>query len=324
MDRFDRIFRLHQILAAHRYPVSTETLMERLECSRATVMRCIEDMRDHLGAPVTYDRAAGGYHYQGDGETLYELPGLWLNASELQGLLLMRELLAAVEPGLLAESLQPVEARIDDLLSQAGIQPEAARRRIRILPMAARELDPQVLRAAAEALFRRRRLEVDHYHRERDAETRRTLSPHRLVRYRDNWYLDAWCHWRDDLRSFALDALSRPRVTDETAVELEDGALDARLSSAYGIFTGVATATAILAFEPRRARWIARERWHRDQRAEWRADGRYLLHVPYGDPRELVMDLLRFGADVEVLAPAELRAAVARQLADAAALYTRS
>ena len=75
------------------------------------------------------------------------------------------------------------------------------------------------------------------------------------------------------------------------------------------------------AFEPRRARWIARERWHRDQRAEWRADGRYVLHVPYGDPRELIMDLLRFGADVEVLAPAELRAEVAGQLAAAAARY---
>ena len=258
MDRFDRIFRLHQLFAAHRYPISTETLMERLECSRATVMRCIEDMRDHLGAPVHYDRTAGGYHYRSgdsDDRALYELPGLWLNASELQGLLLMRELLAAVEPGLLAESLQPVEARIDELLSRAGIEPEAARQRIRILPMAARELDPQVLQAVAEALFRRRRLEVDHYHRERDAVTRRSLSPHRLVRYRDNWYLDAWFHWREDLRSFALDVLNHPQVMADPALELEAADLDARLSSAYGIFTGSATATAVLAFEPRRARW---------------------------------------------------------------------
>ena len=43
--------------------------------------------------------------------------------------------------------------------------------------------------------------------------------------------------------------------------------------------------------------------------------------IPYSDERELVGDLLRFGADVEVLEPAELRAKVKRAFHDAAGRY---
>ena len=56
MERFDRIFRLHRILRSHRHPVPRRKLEEALECSRATVKRIIEDMRDNLNAPIVYDR----------------------------------------------------------------------------------------------------------------------------------------------------------------------------------------------------------------------------------------------------------------------------
>jgi predicted DNA-binding transcriptional regulator YafY len=35
-----------------------------------------------------------------------------------------------------------------------------------------------------------------------------------------------------------------------------------------------------------------------------------VLEVPYADTRELLMDILKFGADVEVLGPASLRKVV--------------
>ena len=50
-------------------------------------------------------------------------------------------------------------------------------------------------------------------------------------------------------------------------------------------------------------------------------DGHYELRVPYHDPRELIMDLLKYGPEVEVLAPEALRQAVAGQLRAAVALY---
>ncbi|MCC6756402.1 MAG: helix-turn-helix domain-containing protein, partial [Arenimonas sp.] len=51
MDRYDRIFALHKRLKLSRYPVSVSTLMEELGCSRATLYRDLEFLRDVLQAP---------------------------------------------------------------------------------------------------------------------------------------------------------------------------------------------------------------------------------------------------------------------------------
>ncbi len=56
-----------------------------------------------------------------------------------------------------------------------------------------------------------------------------------------------------------------------------------------------------------RARWVQAEEWHPDQKSTLHPDGSYTLEVPYSDARELLGDVLRFGADVEVLAPKSLR-----------------
>ncbi len=62
-----------------------------------------------------------------------------------------------------------------------------------------------------------------------------------------------------------------------------------------------------------RARWIAAERWHPDQRGRFET-GHYILEFPYADDRELVLDILRYGADVEVLRPKSLRRRVLDQI----------
>jgi len=58
-----------------------------------------------------------------------------------------------------------------------------------------------------------------------------------------------------------------------------------------------------------RARWVADEQWHPRQTGRFLEGGRYELQVPYSDPCERVMDILKFGAEVEVVAPIELCAA---------------
>ena len=96
-----------------------------------------------------------------------------------------------------------------------------------------------------------------------------------------------------------------------SAVEEKD--LKEYFDTNYGIFRGKATKIAKLRFTPERARWVANEVWHPQQKGRFDADGGYLLEVPYHDGRELVMDVLRHGADVEVMGPAELQRAVLAQ-----------
>ena len=87
MDRLQCIYKLHQAVTSRRHPVSCQTLQNDLECSRATVIRIIQEMRLYFNAPIEYDRQRNGYHYaQADGQT-FELPGLWFSETELYALL---------------------------------------------------------------------------------------------------------------------------------------------------------------------------------------------------------------------------------------------
>ncbi len=320
MDRFDRIFELNRILQSSRHPVSRRRLEEELECSRATVKRLIEEMRLYLNAPIHYDRERNGYHYdQGEGR-MYELPGLWFNASELHALLSVQQLLASVQPGLLDSHLKPLQRRIDELLRAQHASSDEVPRRIRILQIAARP-SGSFFQIVAGALAQRQRLSLRYYNRSSDQRSARVVSPQRLTHYRDNWYLDAWCHLREGLRTFALDTIEDARALDEAAFEVSADQLDEHLSAAYGIFAGAPEQVAVLRFSPQRARWVSRERWHSRQEGRFLPDGSYELRLPYGNPLELVMDILKYGPDVEVSEPPSLRQLVRERLEQAAAVY---
>lgn len=322
MDRFDRIFLLHKELVRARVPVSCARLEEALECARATVIRTIGDMRDHLGAPIVYDRARNGYLYaKDDSGGRYELPGLWFNAEETFALLACHQLLRSLQPGLLDSEIDPLRQRLEKLLATRQGGKGQLAKRVRILGMARRAPRAEVFGPASSALTLRRQLEFGYDGRGRGVRSQRCVSPQRLVHYRDNWYLDAWDHGAAALRTFAVERMQDVSISTNRAHEVPEATLDAELAGGYGIFSGAATATAVLHFSALRARWIADETWHPDQHARWLEDGRYELQVPYSDPRELVMDVLRCGEDCEVVAPAALREEIHARLRAALACY---
>ena len=321
MDRFDRIYSLHALLVNARHPVSRKQLEQKMECSQATIERTIEDMRDYLGAPLKYDRSANGYYYDTDEGAPYQLPGLWLNGGELNALLIVQELLGGLHPGLLDEQLAPLKQRIKDILALKPLGDGKIERRVRILQMAARKVDNATFTLLASALVERKRVVIHYRGRSRGETTQRTISPQHLVHYRDNWYLDAWCHEREALRSFSLDCITAVKRHSTPAIDVSQPTLTAHYTRAYGIFAGAVTEQAVLHFSAERARWVADEQWHPEQQRRFLDDGRYELRIPYSDPRELVMDILKYGADVEVVAPEALRQTVKAALMAAVEQY---
>ena len=294
MERFHRYYSLHRILSSRRLPVPRAVIERELECSRATVNRIIDDLRGY-GAPIEYLREKNGYRYTPG--IAFELPGIWFNASELYALLAAQKLLAEAEPGLLEDTLAPLRRKIAGILSAEHLGGGEIARRVRILRMAGRGAGP-CFNAATAALVQRKRLKIEYHGRTRGDVTDREISPQHLVHYRDNWYLDAWCHLRKGLRSFALERIRAAKVSSRAALDVPDAKLDKHFAAAYGIFAGSPKQMAVLRFAAERARWVADEQWHPRQTGRFLEDGRYELEVPYSDPRELVMDILRHGPDV--------------------------
>jgi predicted DNA-binding transcriptional regulator YafY len=307
MDRLQRIYRLHQVIVSHRRPVPLRLLREKLECSRATVNRIIQEFRLHFNAPLEYDRERNGYYYALKAGERFELPGVWFSAAELQALLTVQQLLEGVQPGLLDSHLKPLRVRIEKILQSEQLGSGQIAKRVRILRMAGRNVQGEHFQTVAGALLQRKRLHIHYHGREANQETRREISPQRLTHYRDNWYLDAWCHQRNALRSFAVERIHQAQVHEQAARDVPEEELDNHFATAYGIFAGQPAHTAVLRFTPERARWVAEEQWHPQQQSCFLKDGSYELRLPYADPRELVMDILKYGPDVEVVEPETLR-----------------
>ena len=326
VDRTERFYKIDQLLQARRPGVvPVRTFLDELDVSLATFKRDLEYMRERLYAPIVWDRDQNGYRFEAKEEDKghpYQLPGLWFSPAEAQALLTLEHLIEGLEPSLLGPHLEPLKVRLRALLSAGDHSAEQVRKRIRVIPFGARKHEPKHFALLASAVLGRQRLAITYYNRTRDEETRREVSPQRLVYYRANWYLDAWCHLRNDIRSFALDAIRAAGMVAGKVKDVGDAELDEVLAAGYGIFSGKKVQWATLRFTPVRARYVALEEWHPKQRARWEKDGAYVLEIPYSSEGELVMDILRFGADVEALAPASLRATVAERAAALAKLYT--
>lgn len=322
MERGERFYKIHNALKSGRcLPLSHFT--EDLGISRATFKRDIEYLRDRYGAPLVWDAERRGYRYEqpAAGAEKFELPGLWLSGAEIHALLAMQAMLADLDEGVLAGQVEPVMKRIEALLEEGRVPRAAVRRRIRILHQSARASEPECFARVAQAVLQRKRLDIRYFNRATGERSERQLSPQRLVHYRDNWYADAWCHLRQDVRTFALDAIERAALADEKAREVPEAELDRILGASYGIFSGAPAASAKLRFSAPRSRWVAKERWHPGQQGAFDAQGRWVLEIPYSDDRELLMDILRHGADVEVLGPPALRERVHKALLAAEKQY---
>ncbi len=316
MDRTERFYKIDQLLSEQRV-VPFSLLEERLGVSRATIKRDLEYLRNRLHAPIVWDRERRGYCFEQAqrGSAQYELPGMWFSPSEIHALLTMQHLLTGIDGGgLLAPHVQPLQSRLKSLLDTGAGELDEIQKRIRIIGMAGRPMTLDHFAVIASALLRRKRLMIAYYVRAREEITEREISPQRLIHYRENWYLDAWCHVRNGLRSFAVDAIRAAEIVDSTARNVPEKTLDAVLGAGYGIFSGKAVAWAKLKFTPERARWVSTERWHPKQRGDFLSDGSYVLQVPYSDSRELVMDIMRHGPEVEVIGPESLRNTVRKKL----------
>ena len=321
MDRTERFYKIDALLHANPV-VPIERFLRELEVSKATFKRDIEYMRDRLNAPIEWDRGDGGYRYvAGVKAQQQSLPGLWFNASEAYALLMMQSLLSEMQPGLLGPHIEPLKARLRAVIESGNHPAGDVENRVKLLNVAARPVPDKNFEVVAAALLGGHRLHISYYSRVRDDVSEREVSPQLLIHYRGNWYLGAWCHKQEAMRSFSMDAIVQAALLARTRKTVAKKDLDGFVGQGYGIYSGSKVKWAKLRFSEERARWVSRELWHPQQKSSVQKDGRLILEVPFTDIRELSMDILRQGRHVEVLGPKELKDEVMSELKAALGQY---
>ena len=304
MDRYERILALHRTLQAARYPVTVARLQDELGCSRATVYRDLAFLRDALMAPVVGDGEAG-FRYDPDGGGRFQLPGLWLNSEELHALLAAQQLLGAAAAGVLSSALAPLQQRIEKLLDEHSTGRIWPMQRVRVIPHRGRRMDEHSFRIVCSAVLERRQLAFDYraFHRRGDAAHGLAAAHHPLPRQLVPRRLG---RGQAGLRSFSVDRIAAAPACSRRPRDVDDAELDRQFAGGYGIFRRT-QGLGDHRVQRRAARWVADERWHSQQQGRFLPDGRYELKIPYSNARELLMDVLHYGSDAEIVEPKSLR-----------------
>ncbi|MDX1348091.1 MAG: transcriptional regulator [Thiomicrorhabdus chilensis] len=318
MNKSDRKSSLIEYLPRSECPVKIETLANQLECSTRTIRRYLDELLNERQAPWY---VLDGYVYLDKRrQDQIEIYGYWFTSEELFSLLALYKMTDELSAGLLEGHFKEFKQRILQIIGTQE-QSQNLMQSVKILPIASPVIDSEQLNKITEAVACQHRLKIEFWNRHTNQVTQREISPYQLVRYRDRWFVDAWCHQKEALRSFSLEAILSIQTLKKQSQPANSEALQNFYQSSYGIFTGQANKVAVLRFSEYQSRWIKDQLWHPGQTSQQLPDGRYQLHLPYREDIELIQDILKYGPEVEVVSPPELRQKVAQRLHQTLAQY---
>ena len=315
--QIERFFWFHDRVKTGRHP-NARHLAERFEISRKTAQRDIERMRDRLFAPLEYDAVRKGYYYTADH---FDLPFLPASQQEILCLLLARKVLSQSAGGYISREIGRLLDKLYAAVRSAGLTPGNAESAFSATWVGYTPALEVAFRQTAFALLKNQLIRFTYRSPATDQCTIRTVEPHHLQHYMASWVLTAWCRKRRDWRKFYLARMTDLQVLTESYEPRPASQWRPLLESSFGLFQGARTVPVTLRFCPFRARWIRHQHWHPDQCLTEQPDGCLELTVPVSDFREIKMQIMQFGADVEVIAPEELRREIEAEIAKMNHLY---
>ena len=310
-------FLIEQINQIHQSIQITE-LANLYECSEKTLRRDLHLLIEERNAPWFIHN--GSLHKDLSQKHAVEIHGYWFNKQEIESLFALNQIIEQLSPGGLKKQLQPFQNKLHQLL-KTEITGKNLTQFVKLIEISDSNLSESIFQTITQAFAEQKQLKMTYWVRERDEYTERVISPQQLVRYRDNWKLDAWCHLKNSLRTFALEAIQELTILDLTVQIISKQELKDHFESSYGIFAGKADKQATLKFSPYIARWLKDEKWHPQQISQWNQDGSYQLQIPYNKDEELIQDILKYSEHIEVIAPKELREKIKQKLQKTVNIY---
>jgi len=237
---------------------------------------------------------------------LFEIEEYWFTAQEIESLIALNNIIEQLLPGGLAEQLKPFETKIKQLLADHQKE-NAITQKIKLIEIATRKVNPEIFQIVVQSLASDKRLKIHFYNRHTSEHSSRMISPQKLIRYKDNWLLDAYCHLKNNIRSFSVESIQQATLLLQPIQKIEKTELENHFSSSYGIYAGEADKQAIIRFTDYQAQWAKLESWHPNQTGYIPPEGGYQIIIPYHKDEELIQDLLKHGDQVKVIAPEALK-----------------
>ncbi|KUJ96912.1 MAG: hypothetical protein PWR24_9 [Desulfonauticus sp.] len=305
MSKLERIYYFHKQIKAGLFPNATD-LAAKFEVSKITARRDIEYLRDRLLAPLDFNRNQNGYFYKEE----FSLP--FENSPQIIFFLAMVHRLAE-ESGL--SGLKEIEILKQELAKLLSTDYKKILDCLWCERIEVQNVEPEILKTIIEAFHLQRQLQID-YNKPDGQSSTRTIDPIRLINYQSSWYILAYCHLRQELRTFLVARIQKAKLLGSRSKSAKELGVDPEkiLDSPFGIFKGEQIAQVKILFKGKAANIIKKQKWHRDQILETTENG-VILTLPVADFTEIKMKVLQFGANAKVLEPVSLKQDLAEEIA---------
>lgn len=309
----ERIFRIHERLCNRQY-VTSRSLASELETSSRTIKRDIEFMRDRLGAPIAWHSSNQSYHYT---QPCDLLPLLRFEADEALALVLASRTFAAWGGSALGRALTAALGKLAPVIGGAVSLPGEALSDFIYGPRAHPEADNEHrwFAVALESIQRQRELTIRYQKpRAQSAEESRVVHPLHLAFLDHRWVLIAHDAGRKAIRNFLLTRIRDAKPTGGRFSRPAGFNAKTHLAGSLGRFTGVNEHTVRIALDATAAPYVRETPWHPSQTIRELATGAIELELHLNNLVDIKRRLLACGSHAFVIAPPELREAVAAEI----------
>ena len=308
-ERTERFGKLLARLRQDDYP-SPNQLGEWLgKCSK-TIQRDLLYMRDTMHCPIDYDSSQKGWHLT---NKAYFLPLAFSSKEDLQAIMVLGELVAQYATTPLGKSMQQAFVRLLELFNGNESDVSKVRaftRRVCFAGAPASRAMPKVWKTILIALQTDQRLEIEYRTGGHEKLSWRKFDPYGLIVRNRDWFLHGYCHKRKMNRNLFIPYIAEIRLLEGDFFEMPES-FDLAKHVRQG-FMGLQGNDSprrkiVLRFEPEAAGAAESAPFTPDQKIKREPSGHLLVTFTTNALFQVRRELAGWGADVEVLEPAELR-----------------
>jgi proteasome accessory factor B len=258
--------------------------------------------------PVEYSGRHRGFHYT---QAVSSFPTLQVTEGEMIALLVAEKALqqyrgTTFEKPLLS-AFRKMAASLPETIS---LNLEDWGETISFRTSAEPILDLEIFDTLARATVQRQQLLLAYRKPGQQQAEPRTIDPYHLANINGEWFLFAYCHLRQDIRTFVPARIQTVRATGETFDRPQSFSLQRRLRDSFGVRSGHGEYQIRIRFNEVVADYIREKKWHPSQRIVELPDGALELGLTLSSFIEIQRWILGWGGEAVVLEPPELAAAV--------------
>ncbi len=305
----ERMLKIHQLIKSGKLP-NASTIAQRLEVSVRSVMRDLDFMRERLNLPLEYNPRKHGFFYTQEVEAF---PTLQITEGELFALLVAEKALQQYrgtnfEKPLLS-AFKKMAAALPDTISLNLADWEQT---ISFHTSAEPVLNLKTFDTLAKATAQHKQLQLTYRKPGKQQTEQRTVDPYHLANINGEWFLFAFDHLRNDIRTFVPARIRKVEFTGKSFARPSKFSLGKTLQNSFGVHSGKGVQEVIVQFSPYAADYIREKKWHPSQKLRELKNGGVELRLNLSSLGEIERWILGWGGNATVVAPAELAESVRR------------